>query len=153
VDEKSSDSCPNEKRELRFQYAFPVVRTAHFMVFQQQAPSISLLWGRRAGVFSMSMRPRRGNITVFAAVLSVVILGMVAFAVDCGFITLIRTDLQAAADAGALAGAGDMPLGDKVGTATARKFVVQNSSKSDGNTVDGRDRRMGLGPPHLFRRG
>lgn len=49
-------------------------------------------------------RPR-GVIAVFAAVLLVVMLGMIAFAVDIGYLSLARTQLQAAADSAALAAA------------------------------------------------
>jgi hypothetical protein len=48
---------------------------------------------------------RKGAILPFAAFLLVVVLGMVAFAVDIGWIVMSRTELQAAADAAALAGA------------------------------------------------
>jgi Flp pilus assembly protein TadG len=48
---------------------------------------------------------RRGVIAPFAGFLLVVLVGMVAFAVDTGWIVLARTELQAAADAAALAGA------------------------------------------------
>jgi hypothetical protein len=48
---------------------------------------------------------RRGAILPCAAFLLVVVLGMVAFAVDVGWIVLARTQLQTAADAAALAGA------------------------------------------------
>ena len=48
---------------------------------------------------------RRGTITVLAALLCVVILGMMAFALDVGYLSLARTQLQAAADSAALAAA------------------------------------------------
>jgi Flp pilus assembly protein TadG len=48
---------------------------------------------------------RRGVIAPLTGFLLIVLLGMVAFAVDTGWIVLARTELQAAADAAALAGA------------------------------------------------
>lgn len=48
---------------------------------------------------------RTGAVAVLVAFLLVVILGMVAFAVDIGYITLVRNRLQVAADAAAMAGA------------------------------------------------
>jgi Flp pilus assembly protein TadG len=48
---------------------------------------------------------RRGAVAPFAAFLLVVLIGMVAFVVDVGWIVLARTELQSAADAAALAGA------------------------------------------------
>jgi Flp pilus assembly protein TadG len=44
-------------------------------------------------------------VIVLAALLITVLLGMVSFAIDCGMISLTRTELQSAADAGAMAGA------------------------------------------------
>lgn len=49
---------------------------------------------------------RRGIVLMLTAVLLVVLVGMVGFAVDIGYGVLSRTQLQVAADAGALAGAG-----------------------------------------------
>ncbi len=48
---------------------------------------------------------RRGAIAVLAAVFMVIVIGMIAFAVDVGYLEVARTQLQAAADAAALAGA------------------------------------------------
>jgi hypothetical protein len=49
--------------------------------------------------------PRRGAILPMAAFLLIVVVGMIAFAVDIGWVVLARTQLQTAADAAALAGA------------------------------------------------
>ena len=46
---------------------------------------------------------RRGTVAVLVAVLSVPMFGMAAFAVDYGYILWIRTELQRAVDAAALA--------------------------------------------------
>lgn len=48
---------------------------------------------------------RRGVITPLSAVLAVLLFGMVAFAVDLGWIAVVKSDLQNAADSAALAGA------------------------------------------------
>jgi len=48
---------------------------------------------------------RRGALVPLAALLMIPILGMCAFSIDAGYIVLVQTDLQNAADAGALAGA------------------------------------------------
>ena len=50
-------------------------------------------------------KSRRGVIAVLSAVLFVVMLGMIAFAVDIGFLSLAKTQLQSAADSAALAAA------------------------------------------------
>jgi Flp pilus assembly protein TadG len=54
---------------------------------------------------SKSKKQRRGAIAVLAALLLILMAGMVAFAVDLGYVALAKTQLQAAADASALAGA------------------------------------------------
>lgn len=54
--------------------------------------------------------PRRGVIVPLTALMIVVILGMVAFAVDSGHITNARTELQRMADACALAAAYELPI-------------------------------------------
>jgi hypothetical protein len=54
---------------------------------------------------SSAQRPRRGAITPLTAFLLVFVIGMVSFAVDLGWVVVVRTELQAAADAAALAGA------------------------------------------------
>ena len=53
-------------------------------------------------------RSRRGAIVVLAAILMVIMFGVIAFALDLGYIALVRTQLQTAADASALAAAGTM---------------------------------------------
>ncbi len=52
-----------------------------------------------------SKKQRRGAIAVLAALLLVFMVGMVAFAVDLGYLALAKTQLQTAADSAALAGA------------------------------------------------
>jgi Flp pilus assembly protein TadG len=48
---------------------------------------------------------RRGAVAPLFAILAIPLLGMMAFAIDVGYMTLVQTDLQTAADAAALAGA------------------------------------------------
>src|SRR6516162_2878771 len=48
---------------------------------------------------------RRGGIIVLAAFLMVVLVGMLAFAIDIGYMSTVKAELQNAADAAALAGA------------------------------------------------
>jgi Flp pilus assembly protein TadG len=56
----------------------------------------------------------RGAVLVLSAILMVVVLGIVAFAVDLGYIMLAKTQLQAAADAAALAAASSIGDRDKL---------------------------------------
>lgn len=51
--------------------------------------------------------PRKGAITVLAAILSIVMLGMVAFSVDVGYLLSVKEELQRTADAAALAAVWD----------------------------------------------
>ena len=52
---------------------------------------------------------RRGNIVVLTTLMLVVLLAMVAFAIDMGYIVHARTELQRTADACALAAAARLP--------------------------------------------
>jgi Flp pilus assembly protein TadG len=49
--------------------------------------------------------PRRGSIIPLFAILLIPLIGTLAFSIDLGYIALVKTDLQTAADAAALAGA------------------------------------------------
>src|SRR6476661_2659849 len=70
---------------------------------------------------------RRGAVIVLAAVLMTILVGMVAFAIDCGVITLAHTQLQNAADAGALAGAATLSGGPCVAQTAAQTAAQANS--------------------------
>ena len=57
------------------------------------------------GVRPPGNRKRRaGNILVFSVLMMVVMCGVLAFAVDLGYLYTLRTELQRSADAAALAG-------------------------------------------------
>ena len=51
---------------------------------------------------------RRGAIAVLTALMMTFLVGMVAFAVDYGYLVKVRTDMQRAADAAALAAVQDL---------------------------------------------
>ena len=69
---------------------------------------------------------RHGIIIPLAAVLLVFLLGMIAFAVDLGMIANTRTELQAATDSAAYAGAGALINGTTAATAEAQEFYTSN---------------------------
>jgi hypothetical protein len=69
---------------------------------------------------------RKGAIIVLSAVLMIVMLSMVAFSVDIGFIALVRTELQRSVDAGALAGAGTLVNGSEEAESVALRYVQLN---------------------------
>ena len=83
----------------------------------------------------MVRRKRRGVIVVFAAVLLIVMVAMIAFAVDLGFITVARTELQSAADAAALAGAADLPKGEAAAKTMATDYVGRNISVANSPSI------------------
>ncbi|HET6575267.1 MAG TPA: pilus assembly protein TadG-related protein [Fimbriiglobus sp.] len=76
---------------------------------------------------------RRGTVLILFAVFLTALIGMVAFAIDVGYIALVKTKLQTTADAGALAGAGKMyilpgqpPVDEATVKAEVRQFVDLN---------------------------
>jgi len=71
-------------------------------------------------------RDRRGAITVLAAVLLILLMTMLAFAIDTGYITNTHVELKRAVDAGALAGAGALVEGKSTAKAQAYDFVSRN---------------------------
>lgn len=76
---------------------------------------------RRAGLLS-----RRGNIAVLSAVLMVVLLGMVAFAVDVGYMHNTSAELKRTADAAALAGVSVLVDGTEAAYQTVEDYVEAN---------------------------
>jgi Flp pilus assembly protein TadG len=77
---------------------------------------------------SIQNRPQhRGAILLLTVLLIVVLLGMVAFAVDLGYLMMAKTQLQAAADSAALAAAGTMGgQSQTIATNAAKSFAAQN---------------------------
>ena len=77
-------------------------------------------------------RQRRGTIAVLGALMIAGLVALVAFAVDYGYLLKVRTDLQRAADAAALAAVQDLiPVANNTGTldevrSTARAFARDN---------------------------
>ncbi|MBL9094249.1 MAG: VWA domain-containing protein, partial [Planctomycetaceae bacterium] len=69
---------------------------------------------------------RRGVIIVLTALLLMFMLGMIAFAVDLGFIANARTEIQRATDAAAYAGAGELVNGTGPATSSAQQYLVAN---------------------------
>ncbi len=81
-----------------------------------------------------SRRRRKGAIAVLAAFAMVIMVAMLALSMDVGGMSSVRTDLQTAADAGALAGAGELYGGQKSAKAVARQYVMMNASTRPGVT-------------------
>ena len=71
---------------------------------------------------------RRGAIAVLAAVFLVVLIGMIAFAVDIGYLGVVNTQLQAAADSAALAAAGSSNQSQSGMVTVAQQFANANQA-------------------------
>jgi Flp pilus assembly protein TadG/uncharacterized protein YegL len=76
---------------------------------------------------SISGKGHRGNILVLTCVLLVVLLAMVAFGVDVGYMANCRTEIQRATDSAALAGAGELVLGTTPARAEALSYLGLNT--------------------------
>lgn len=69
---------------------------------------------------------RRGVTVVLFAVILVFLMVLVAMSIDIGYVCSVKADLQTAADAGALAGAGMLMEGEHDATACAKKYAASN---------------------------
>lgn len=106
---------------------------------------------------------RRGAILVLAAVLLVVIFAFAAFSIDLGYVALVGTELQNAADAAALAAVLRFPDGfdaatDEALTTAAFNFAAGDSVKLQGSDVEfgrfdlaGREFTPGAANPNAVR--
>ena len=87
---------------------------------------------------SGSPERRRGAIAILAAMLLAIVFGMVAFAIDIGYLCMVRTELQRAADAAAHAAAFELPNGNQV-IAVAKQYAGLNyspNSSTPGNAMN-----------------
>ncbi len=80
-------------------------------------------------------RSRRGAITILAALLMVLLLGMVAFAVDIGRLSQVQAQVQAVADAAALAGAKGLPVSPAQVRANAEACAALNTANGKAVTL------------------
>ena len=69
---------------------------------------------------------RRGGIAVLAAIFLVVTIGFLAFSIDFGYMVVTESELQNAADAGALSGARALPDGRETAIAAAQLWAAKN---------------------------
>ncbi|MFO0899200.1 MAG: VWA domain-containing protein [Pirellulales bacterium] len=74
----------------------------------------------------LDRRPRRGTVVVLAALFMVALLGMVAFAVDLGYILKVQTDLDRSVDAAVLAGAGELIRGQQYAEDRMLEYLARN---------------------------
>jgi len=89
---------------------------------------------------------RRGAITVLAAILSILMLGMVAFSVDIGYVLSMKEEMQRTADSAALAACWDygknlaegtdQVTADQSARASAQLYTSSNSIGGTGPAID-----------------
>jgi Flp pilus assembly protein TadG len=90
-------------------------------------------------------RPRRGAIVVLAALFLVIVLAFLAFSVDLGYMAVTESELQNAADAGALSGARALPGGRNAAIQAAVLWAGKNSAAGQSvATVADQDVEIGL---------
>jgi len=95
-------------------------------MFRQWQAGSACIPGGRKRTHKSNRRSRRGAVVVLMAVLLTVLLGMIAFAVDVGYMLTARTELQCAADAAALAGVGAMRNADEDVQTVVHQYINAN---------------------------
>lgn len=76
------------------------------------------------------LTPRRGIVVVYTAAILTVLLGFAALSIDIGYLYMIRGELQNAADAGALAAAGQLAAFSTDRLTLARQMAVEYAGKN-----------------------
>ena len=74
---------------------------------------------------------RPGAIVILTALVLVFLFGMISFAVDLGYISIVRSELQSAADAAALAGVDELGHGQNEVRQAAERVALANRAASD----------------------
>lgn len=97
-----------------------------------------------SALFRSSRNSRRAAIAVLAALFLIVMTGMVAMAVDLGYIYLVRTQLQAAADAAAIAGATALSHSYEEVYANAERYARLNHAAGQPVQLRPQDVELGI---------
>jgi len=87
---------------------------------------------------------RRGAILILTAILMVVIFAFVAFTVDLGYLAVMKTDLQMAADSAALASVRDLGIGEAAARSTAKQLASKNRVAGDAVSLEDTDIEIGI---------
>lgn len=69
---------------------------------------------------------RKGAVVVFSAFLMIMLMAMLAFSVDLGYVYTMKAQLQRSVDAAALAGAGALIDGDEMASDRVVEYLVRN---------------------------
>ena len=86
---------------------------------------------------------RRGSITALAAVFLVVVIAFMAFSIDYGYIVVTESDLQNAADAGAMSGARALNDGREEAILAAKNWAGKNIAAGQAVAVADEDVEIG----------
>ena len=79
---------------------------------------------------------RRGAIIVLSAGLMIVMMSMLAFSIDVGYMFTMKTELQRAIDSAALAAAGSLVDGEEVAGQRLVEYLIRNPVGSNGFTLE-----------------
>lgn len=93
----------------------------------------------------LKSHPRRGSTLVLAAVFLVLMLAMIGFAVDLGYVVLVRTQLQVAADSAAIAATAanmESPIEEVV--ATAAQYAGYHAAGGKSLELNPADVKLGV---------
>jgi hypothetical protein len=91
---------------------------------------------RIVGILGVIRRDERGTVLVLAAAAMVVVMGVAALSIDVGLLIHERQSVQNATDAGALAGAQELPDNSAAAQAKAIQYVLQNNPNLTAGQVD-----------------
>lgn len=95
---------------------------------------------------------RRGSILTFVCILLIALLAFTALAVDVGYVCFVKADLQAAADAAALAGASGLGVDSSTAIQRATSCALKNKVNGAAVNLQSSDVQLGQWDPtaHLF---
>ncbi|MFN0195590.1 MAG: TadG family pilus assembly protein, partial [Planctomycetaceae bacterium] len=93
---------------------------------------------------SVRLHARRGAILVLAACMLIVIFAFAAFTVDTGYMTIVKTELQATADSCALAAASKLGQGAGSVRDMARELAALNTAAGEPVVLEDSDIEVGV---------
>lgn len=91
-----------------------------------------------------SPQNRRGAILVLGMILLVGVFAFVALTVDVGYMAVVKTQLQGAADAAALGSAQEIPFGSSAVTTSAQQLAGKNKAAGQTVTLNSSDVELGF---------
>lgn len=98
---------------------------------------------KRVRTTTIQAKERRGAIAILAAIFLGIVVVFLAFSVDFGHIVVAESDLQNAADAGAMSGARALPGGQAAVLAAVKTWAAKNTAATQPVTVRDEDIELG----------